>query len=123
PELRALLDIMWRLVYNEPWQVWLATQAAMESQMVGVQARTIPALQRHYGFAAGDDRVEWFEEHLVADVEHGEKAFALVERHVEDPAMAARCKAAVAEALDARWRYVDAVYRTYVADVPEASRA
>jgi len=114
PELRALLDLMWRLVYNEPWQVWLATQAAMESQMVGVQSRTVPALQKHYGFPAGDARVEWFEEHLVADVEHGEKAFELVERHVSDSSMAARCKEAVREALDARWYYVDAVYRAYV---------
>lgn len=118
PELTALHDIMWRLVHLGPWQVWLAAQGALESQQVGIQTRTLPALKKHYGFDQGDDRVEWFEEHLTADTEHGNRLYELVEKYATAPGMLDQCREAVEEVCRARWRYMDAVYTAYVGPLP-----
>ncbi|MHB8621082.1 MAG: TenA family transcriptional regulator [Chloroflexota bacterium] len=114
PHLRGLLDMMWRLAYRDPWEIWMAAQACLESQQVGIQERTVPALARHYGFGGGNDRVEWFEEHLTADVEHGRRAFQLVGKYVRDDDMADRCRQAVEDACKMRWLYMTDVHDLYV---------
>jgi len=118
---QAVLDILWRLAYNEPWQVYLAAEASLESQMVGVQQRIVPALQR-YGFERGDPRIQWFVAHETADVRHGEEAFALIEKYVTNDEVAERCRRGVIEACNGRLRYYDDIYRTYVGPLPELSR-
>jgi pyrroloquinoline quinone (PQQ) biosynthesis protein C len=114
PSLQAYFDKQWRLAYNEVWQVFMAASAALESQMVGVQKRIIPALRTHYAFPKGDPRVAWFEEHETADERHGSRALELVEKHVVEPTMAERCKAAVLDCCKARLRYLDEVVATYI---------
>ena len=118
PHLRALLDYQWRLAYKEPWQVWLASQACLESQQVGIQERTLPALQKYYGFGAGNERIEWFEEHLTADQEHGRRFFQLLNKHVKDDQLAAECRNAAEEACKIRWLYLNDVYDQYVKGEP-----
>lgn len=41
----------------------LSAQVGQESQMVGVQARAVPALVQKYGFQHGAQEIHWFEEH------------------------------------------------------------
>jgi pyrroloquinoline quinone (PQQ) biosynthesis protein C len=114
PGLRALLSLMWYLVHQQPWQVWLSAQVVQESQMVGVQQRTVPALLHKYGFRQGAREIHWFEEHYEADKEHGQRAFDLLARHVDTAALARQCLHWAEEGLRARWLYVSQVEATYV---------
>jgi pyrroloquinoline quinone (PQQ) biosynthesis protein C len=120
PSLRALLSLMWYLVHQQPWQVWLAAQVVQESQMVGVQQRTVPALINQYGFQKGASEIHWFEEHYEADQEHGRRAFDLLARHVETEPLARQCLRWAEEGLKARWVYVSAVEATYVDGTSQA---
>jgi pyrroloquinoline quinone (PQQ) biosynthesis protein C len=114
PSLRALLNMMWYLVHQQPWQVWLAAQVVQESQMVGVQQRTVPALLHKYGFREGAREIHWFEEHYEADQEHGRRAFDLLARYVDTAWLAQQCLRWAEEGLQARWMYVSEVEATYV---------
>ena len=115
PGLRALLNMMWYLVNEQPWQVWLAAQVVQESQMVGVQARTVPALVQKYGFQHGASEIHWFEEHYEADQEHGQRAFEVLSKYVDSEPLARLCLRWAEEGLKARWIYVSEVEATYVA--------
>lgn len=114
PGLRALLNMMWYLVHQQPWQVWLAAQVVQESQMVGVQQRTVPALVQKYGFTHGSKEIHWFEEHYEADQEHGQRAFDILAKYVDTDALAQQCLRWAEEGLKARWLYVSQVEMTYV---------
>jgi pyrroloquinoline quinone (PQQ) biosynthesis protein C len=114
PSLRALLNMMWYLVNQQPWQVWLAAQVVQESQMVGVQLRTVPALIHKYGFQSGAQEIHWFEEHYEADQEHGRRAFDLLAKYVDTEALAQQCLRWAEESLKARWSYISEVEATYV---------
>ncbi|MDH3603680.1 MAG: iron-containing redox enzyme family protein [Candidatus Tectomicrobia bacterium] len=113
PGLRALLNMMWYLVNQQPWQVWLSAQAVQESQMVGVQQRTIPALVQEYGFQHGANEIHWFEEHFEADQEHGQRAFDMLAKYVDNEALAQSCLRWAEESLKARWIYVSEVEAAY----------
>lgn len=122
PGTQGVLDILWRLAYNEPWQVYLAAESSLESQMVGVQQRLIPAFAQ-YGFERGDPRIRWFTAHETADVRHGEEAFALIQKHVTNDDVAERCRRGVIEACEGRLRYYDDIYRTFVGPLPALSHS
>ena len=114
PSLRALLNMMWYLVNQQPWPVWLAAQVVQESQMVGVQQRTVPALIHKYGFQSGAQEIHWFEEHYEADQEHGRRAFDLLAKYVDTEPLAQQCLRWAEEGLKARWIYISDVEVTYV---------
>ena len=114
PNLRALLNMMWYLVNQQPWQVWLAAQVVQESQMVGVQQRTVPALVHQYGFQSGAHEIHWFEEHYEADQEHGRRVFDLLAKHIDTEVLAQQCLRWAEEGLTARWLYVSEIEATYV---------
>ncbi len=120
PSLRALLSLMWYLVHEQPWPVWLSAQVVQESQMVGVQQRTVPALLHKYGFQKGASEIHWFEEHYEADQEHGRRAFDLLARYVDNAGLAQRCLRWAEEGLKARWIYVSEVEATYVTERAQA---
>ena len=115
--LRAVLSFLWYMAYQHPWQVWLAALAAQvvqESQMVGVQERTVPALHDKYNFSRGAKEIHWFEEHHEADKEHGQKGFDLLAKHVDMEPLAQECLRWAEEGLKLRWLYISEVERTYV---------
>lgn len=114
PGLRALLSLMWYLVNQQPWPVWLSAQVVQESQMVGVQQRTVPALVQKYGFRHGDQEIHWFEEHYEADQERGRRAFDMLAKHVDNEPLARQCLRWAEEGLKARWLYVTQVEAIYV---------
>jgi pyrroloquinoline quinone (PQQ) biosynthesis protein C len=105
---------MWYLVHQQPWQVWLSAQIVQESQMVGVQGRTVPALVQKYGFQHGAREIHWFEEHYAADQEHGQRAFDMLAKYVDNEPLARECLHWAEESLKARWLYVTQVESTYV---------
>jgi len=114
PGLRALLSLVWYLVHQQPWQVWLSAQVVQESQMVGVQGRTVPALVQKYGFQHGAREIHWFEEHYEADQEHGQRAFDMLAKYVDNELLARECLHWAEESLKTRWLYVTQVESTYV---------
>jgi pyrroloquinoline quinone (PQQ) biosynthesis protein C len=118
PATQAVLDVLWRLAYNEPWQVYLAAESSLESQMPGVQHRVIPAFEQ-YGFKRTDPRIRWFTAHETADVRHGDEALELIAKYVTNDELAERCRRGVIDACDARLRYYDDIFRAYVGPLPE----
>ena len=62
------------------------------------------------------DEVTFFTLHIVADAEHGEKGFEIVEKYATTDEQRAACVRLVKEATMMRRLYLDGVYRTFVAE-------
>ncbi len=101
----------WRLVYQTPWQAALAGMfIGLESQFLDICKKIVPALHEHYGFAAGDRRVRFFEEHVHADEIHGARGFEIVQKYCNTPELQASALKAVEAATIRRWRYMNGIY-------------
>lgn len=92
----------------------------LESQVPGVYAKTTPPLLEIYGFTP--EEVVFFSLHIVADQEHGERGFEIVEKYATDTATQARCVRLVKEATQMRRLYLDGLYNKYLAQ-PQAQAA
>ena len=84
----------------------------LESQVPRIYSKTTPPLLEKYGFS--EDEVTFFSIHIVADVEHGEKGFEIVEKYATTDAERATCVRIVKEATMMRRLYLDGVYRTFI---------
>lgn len=119
PFTLAKADFQWTLVYHHPWQVFLAAEICSESQEPGIHTRTLPALEKHYGYRRGDPAIAFFEEHYTADVVHGERVFSIVDRYLDTPDLR-RDALAMAERLCLqRWYLLNGFYRHYVEGIVE----
>ena len=111
-------------------QSWCAVQSAkpfvealsglligLESQVPRIYSKTTPPLLEKYGFA--EDEVTFFTLHIVADAEHGEKGFEIVEKYATTDAERATCVRLVKEATMMRRLYLDGLYRKFLA-APQA---
>ena len=93
----------------------------LESQVPRIYSKTTPPLLEKYGFA--EDEVTFFTLHIVADAEHGEKGFEIVEKYATTDAERAACVRLVKQATMMRRLYLDGVYRTFVAQAGTAKLA
>ena len=93
----------------------------LESQVPRIYSKTTPPLLEKYGFA--EDEVTFFTLHIVADAEHGEKGFEIVEKYATTDEQRAACVRLVKEATMMRRLYLDGVYRTFVAQAGAAKLA
>jgi pyrroloquinoline-quinone synthase len=84
----------------------------LESQVPGIYTRNLPPLKTHYGFS--DHEVEFFSVHIEADEVHGERGYAIVERHATTRERQAEAVDAVREATLMRWQYMTGLYRAFV---------
>ena len=84
----------------------------LESQVPGIYRKTMPPLIEKYGFA--EDELTYFSLHIVADVDHGEKGYEIVEKYATTDAQRATCVHLVKEAAMMRRLYIDGLYRTLV---------
>ncbi len=84
----------------------------LESQVPRIYSKTTPPLLEKYGFS--EDEVTFFSIHIVADVEHGEKGFEIVEKYATTDEQRATCVRIVREATMMRRLYLDGVYRTFL---------
>ena len=113
-------------------QSWCATQAAkpfvealsglligLESQVPRIYSKTTPPLLEKYGFT--EDEVTFFTLHIVADTEHGEKGFEIVEKYAKSDAEREACVRLVKEATMMRRLYLDGLYRKFLAK-PETDK-
>jgi len=91
----------------------------LESQVPRIYSKTTPPLLEKYGFA--EDEVTFFTLHIVADAEHGEKGFEIVEKYATTGEQRATCVRLVKEATMMRRLYLDGVYRKFIAE-PQAGK-
>jgi pyrroloquinoline-quinone synthase len=84
----------------------------LESQVPAIYAKTTPPLIEKYGFT--DEEVTFFRLHIVADAEHGERGFQIVEQYATTPEQQATCVRLVKEATAMRRLYLDGLYRKHL---------
>ena len=107
-------------------QSWCALQAhkpvvealaglliGLESQVPRIYSKTTPPLIEKYGFT--EEEVVFFRLHIVADEEHGERGFEIVEKYATTPAEQATCIRLVKEATLMRRLYLDGLHNKYLA--------
>lgn len=92
----------------------------LESQVPRIYSKTTPPLLEKYGFS--EDEVTFFSIHILADVEHGEKGFEIVEKYATTHQQKTECVRIVREATMMRRLYLDGVYRRFIAE-PQAATA
>jgi pyrroloquinoline-quinone synthase len=106
PATRDLVEAYSRVSITAPVAAGVAALYAYEAQVPQVATAKIDGLRLHYGI--GDDRtLGFFETHAGLDVEHSQAERAIIGGHgsgCEDEVLAA-----VSEALDAWWSFLDAV--------------
>jgi len=110
----ARIHSFWDVVTRYPWQVFLAMLFTLESQEVGLNGRLVPAFYQTYGFKKGDPVIRFFEEHYLADQEHGSRTLTLLEKHVADPELRAQCLTIAGLGCRYKWNYVEEIYQRVV---------
>ena len=63
-----------------------------------------------------EEEVTFFSIHIVADLEHGEKGFEIVEKYATTDEQKETCVRLVKEATMMRRLYLDGVYRKFIAE-------
>ena len=112
-------------------QSWCAVQAkkpfvealaglliGLESQVPRIYSKTTPPLIEKYGFT--EEEVTFFRLHIVADEEHGERGFEIMDKYATTPDAQEKCVRTVKEATLMRRLYLDGLYNKYL--VPGATR-
>ena len=92
----------------------------LESQVPRIYSKTTPPLLEKYGFA--EDEVTFFTLHIVADAEHGERGFEIVEKYATTDAQRDACVRLVKEATMMRRLYLDGLYRKFLVKPEAATR-
>ena len=107
-------------------QSWCAIQAhrpcvealagllvGLESQVPKIYRKTTPPLVEKYGFT--EEEIVFFRLHIVADEEHGERGFEIVDKYATTPEAQSACVRLVKEATLMRRLYLDGLYNKYLA--------
>lgn len=120
PETLGLQSWCYRQSHR-PFVEALATIfVGLESQVPQIYARTTPPLVEKYGFT--EEEIVFFRLHIVADEEHGERGFEIVDKYADTPALRTSCLRLVKEATVMRRLYLDGLYNKYLA-APRAQAA
>ena len=85
----------------------------LESQVPKIYSKTTPPLVEKYGFT--EEEIVFFRLHIVADQEHGERGFEIVEKYATTPEQQAACVRLVKEATLMRRLYLDGLNSKYLA--------
>ena len=115
----ARIHSFWDVVNRYPWQVFMAMLACLESQEVGLNGRLVPAFYEHYGYKAGDPVIRFFEEHYVADVEHGSRSLDLVDANSEDELVREQCLQMAELGCRYKWEYMNEIHQRLVVDAKQ----
>ena len=120
PETLGLQSWCYRQSHR-PWLEALSTIfVGLESQVPQIYAKTTPPLIEKYGFT--EDEVVFFRLHIVADTEHGERGFEILEKHANTQEKKAKCLHLIRQATMMRRLYLDGLYNRYLA-TPQAQAA
>ena len=120
PETLGLQSWCYRQSQRPFVEAIAAINIGLESQVPVVYAKTTPPLIEKYGFT--EEEVTFFRLHIVADQEHGERAFNIVEKYAVTAEQKATCVRLVKEATMMRRLYLDGLYNKYLLN-PERKAA
>ena len=81
--------------------------------LYSISNRTTPPLVEKYGYT--EDEIVFFRLHIVADTEHGERGFQILEQQADTDGKKENCLRAVREATMMRRLYLDGLYNKFLA--------
>jgi len=112
PTTEAWADWLIKVCEKEPWIAGLAAiRVGTESQSPMLYGKVLPALREVYKFP--EDEIEHFWLHAEVDIEHGGRAFDLLERHCTTPELRELAIHYARESARMRWFYFDGIYLHY----------
>jgi pyrroloquinoline-quinone synthase len=86
-----------------------------------IYSRTTPPLVEKYGFL--EEEIVFFRLHIVADAEHGERGFEILERYAATDELKTSCVRLVREATQMRRLYLDGLYNKFLAPSHKQAQA
>ncbi len=115
PAWRARSYFYLDVVANMPVGVVLAMQSTQEGQQPAINGeRTLPAFERHHGYAPDSPEIAFFAEHHVADADHSSRQLQLVERLVTTAELRDLALEVAETQVRTRWACMNDIYRTAV---------
>lgn len=113
PETLGLQSWCYRMSHKPYYEAVAGLLVGLESQVPQIYSKTTPPLIEKYGFT--EEEVVFFRLHIVADQEHGERGFEILEQHANTPERQEICLRAVREATMMRRLYLDGLYNRFLA--------
>jgi pyrroloquinoline-quinone synthase len=113
PETLGLQSWCYRQSHRPFVEALAGLLVGLESQVPAIYTKTTPPLLEKYGFA--EEEVTFFRLHIVADAEHGERGFEIVEKYATTSEQRAACVLLVKEATAMRRLYLDGLYNKHLA--------
>jgi len=120
PETLGLQSWCYRQAQRPYVEALAGLLVGLESQVPQIYSRTTPPLLEQYGFT--EEEVVFFRLHIVADAEHGERGFEIVEQHAVTEEQKASCLRLVREATMMRRLYLDGLHNKFLVR-PQAQAA
>jgi pyrroloquinoline-quinone synthase len=120
PETLGLQSWCYRQSHRPTVEALAGLLVGLESQVPQIYSRTTPPLVEKYGFL--EEEIVFFRLHIVADAEHGERGFEILEQHATTDEIKASCVRLVREATQMRRLYLDGLYHKFLA-TPQAQAA
>ena len=114
PETLGLQSWCFRQSYKPTHEAVAGLLVGLESQVPQIYSRTTPPLIEQYGFT--EEEVVFFRLHIVADTEHGERGFEILERMADTDEKKEASIRCVNEATIMRRLYLDGLYNKYLAE-------
>ncbi|MEZ5669092.1 MAG: iron-containing redox enzyme family protein [Alphaproteobacteria bacterium] len=114
PETLGLQSWCFRQSYRPTHEAVAGLLVGLESQVPQIYSRTTPPLIEQYGFT--EEEVVFFRLHIIADTEHGERGFEILERLADSDEKKEACIRCVKEATMMRRLYLDGLYNKYLAE-------
>ncbi|MFI5269504.1 MAG: TenA family transcriptional regulator [Chloroflexota bacterium] len=112
PTTEAWASWLIRVAREQPWMAGVAAiRIGTESQSPLLYSKLLPALRGIYHLPEHD--IEHFWLHAEVDVEHGGRAFDLLERHCTSPELQELAIHYARESARMRWFYFDGIYLHY----------
>lgn len=112
PTTEAWVSWLTQTAREQPWIAGVAAiRIGTESQSPRLYGKVLPALRHNYRFPEED--IEHFWLHTDVDVEHGGRAFDLLERHCTTSELREMAIHYARESARMRWFYFDGIYLHY----------
>ncbi|WP_287950908.1 iron-containing redox enzyme family protein [Acidiplasma sp.] len=104
----AMISFHWHIALGRTWQEYVAASVVgNESMEVGIMGRILPSLYNYYGYKKGSSEIEFFEEHYLADQEHGNRGITALAEYTHERELQEKCLEVVRNAVKIRWLSLD----------------